>query len=169
MSHSPIAHIHCLEYRYTARALAFIAASTAASQSNHNNKKHFALYYAFDHVHTPQFGTCDPSIHTDTAHCIPSPRGPFGDALLQVDDAVGAVLNAVRQLPSASASPAEAAAGAGRSKGAGTFAILTSDNGAPSGGSVIAGLNAPFTGTVLQQTALAYHSLMLLLPLLGSF
>ena len=31
-----------------------------------------------------------------------------------------------------------------------TLALLTSDNGAPSGGTVISGLNAPFVGTKFQ-------------------
>ncbi len=87
----------------------------------------FGSYFAFDHVHTPQFGA--PPDGSE-----PSPRGPFGDALLQTDAAVGVVLQELRQAPHR-----------GR-----TLALLTSDNGAPSGGTVISGLNAPFVGTKFQ-------------------
>ena len=68
----------------------------------------FGSYFAFDHVHTPQFGT--PPDGSE-----PSPRGPFGDALLQTDAAVGVVLQELRQAPHR-----------GR-----TLVLLTSDNGAP--------------------------------------
>eukprot|EP01045_Picozoa_sp_COSAG04_P036389 COSAG04_NODE_8833_length_926_cov_1.308343_1_plen_101_part_10 len=43
----------------------------------------FGSYFAFDHVHTPQFGA--PPDGSE-----PSPRGPFGDALLQVIPPIGA-------------------------------------------------------------------------------
>lgn len=137
-----------LTARYTAAALAFVRshAPTAVDDDDDNGdaRKNFALYYAFDHVHTPQFGSCASS----DSSCTPSPRGPFGDALLQVDAAVGEVLSAIRALNDAHA---HAGAGAGEGGGGGgagaggTFAFLTSDNGAPSEGQVIAGLNAPFT------------------------
>ena len=87
----------------------------------------FGSYFAFDHVHTPQFGA--PPDGSE-----PSPRGPFGDALLQTDAAVGVVLQELRQAPHR-----------GR-----TLSLLTSDNGAPSGGTAISGLNAPFIGTKFQ-------------------
>ena len=136
-----------LTARYTSTALAFIQKVTSA-RADAASSKMFALYYAFDHVHTPQFGTCGASSTT----CTSSPRGPFGDALLQVDRAVGEVMHAIRQLkPSRHTTEEQTHVDEFLGEhtllhGSETFVFLTSDNGAPSGGQVIAGLNAPFTG-----------------------
>ena len=136
-----------LTERYTSTALSFIHQTTNGRRGPH---KKFALYYAFDHVHTPQFGTCD----SPSESCTPSPRGPFGDALVQVDEAVGRVLHAIRELSVIAGDVEEEMEpndddiaerrGTARPSSE-TFAFLTSDNGAPSGGQVIAGLNAPFS------------------------
>jgi hypothetical protein len=139
-----------LTERYTSTALSFIHETTSGRRDASGPHKKFALYYAFDHVHTPQFGTCDSASES----CTPSPRGPFGDALVQVDEAVGRILHAIRELTviggdtEGEMEPSDdgmvdrsGTAPPGRE----TFAFLTSDNGAPSGGQVIAGLNAPFS------------------------
>ena len=116
--------------RYTAEVLRFL--TTAAAP--------WAVYYAFDHVHTPQFGL-------PAAGHVASPRGPFGDALLQVDTAVGAVLAKVHQQQQ---QPISDSGGSGSATSTQTLALLTSDNGAPSSGSLISGMNSPFTGTKFQ-------------------
>ena len=126
-------NLAALTGRYTAASKAFIAAATTA-------KKNWALYFAFDHVHTPQFG----------GESFGSQRGPFGNALLETDAAVGAVLDTVGALQDPSSSSSNTGTGTDTSEGGGIFALLTSDNGAPSGGSMIAGLNAPFSGTKFQ-------------------
>lgn len=143
-----------LTERYTSTALSFILQTSSGLRDAAAPHKKFALYYAFDHVHTPQFGTCDSSSES----CSPSPRGPFGDALVQVDDAVGKVLHAIRELSVSReviAGNAEEEVDSNNDDiaertgtvppSSETFAFLTSDNGAPSGGQVIAGLNAPFS------------------------
>jgi len=63
-----------LTQRYTRVAVAFIRRQLAAS-------KPFLLYYAFNHVHTPQFAA--------TETCGQSERGIFGDSVEEVDQAVG--------------------------------------------------------------------------------
>eukprot|EP00117_Sycon_ciliatum_P019047 scpid21363/ scgid17395/ Arylsulfatase A; Cerebroside-sulfatase len=87
-----------LTQRYVEHAEAFI---TNASLSG----TPFFLYLPFSHVHVPQFAA-NPGV---------SKRGVFGDSVMEVDAAVGAVLDVIRYTPSLSAN---------------TFAFLTSDNGA---------------------------------------
>ena len=54
------------------------------------SKTPFYLYYAFNHVHTPQFAA--------TETCGQSQRGIFGDSVEEVDHAVGVVMDLVREL-----------------------------------------------------------------------
>lgn len=156
-------NLSTLTERYTSTALSFIHKTTSGSSDAAAPHKKFALYYAFDHVHTPQFGTCDSSSES----CTPSPRGPFGDALVQVDVAVGNVLHAIRELSVIAGDPEEetepkdddtAKQSRMLSSSSETFAFLTSDNGAPSGGQVIAGLNAPFSVSKLHALNLSLSS-----------
>merc|ERR1712048_1042038 len=102
--------------------MGFIRRQVAAEQP-------FYLYFAFNHVHTPQFAASET--------CGQSQRGIFGDSVEEVDQAVGAVLNLLRK-----AAP-------------NTLAVLTSDNGAPDSlqhkppalaPAPIVGSNAPFLG-----------------------
>ena len=79
--------------RYTDAALDFVKSTSAP----------YFLYFAFGHVHTPQYASAK--------HAGTSKRGIFGDSVAEVDASVGAVLDAVA--------------------GTNTFAILSSDNGAP--------------------------------------
>ena len=81
--------------RYTSAALDFVRSAGTVQP--------YFLYFAFGHVHTPQYASA--------AHTGASKRGIFGDSVVEVDSAVGAVLEAVA--------------------GTNTFAILSSDNGAP--------------------------------------
>lgn len=111
-----------LTQRYTSFALDFIRRQVAAETP-------FYLYYAFNHVHTPQFAA--------TETCGQSMRGIFGDSVEEVDQAVGAVMDLIReQAPN-------------------TLVVLTSDNGAPDAlqhkppelaPAPIVGSNAPFLG-----------------------
>ncbi|XP_034984367.1 arylsulfatase A [Zootoca vivipara] len=70
-----------LQPRYVAFARDFIAASARRNQP-------FLLYYASHHTHYPQFGSQE--------YTGRSPRGPFGDALLEFDGSVGHILQALQ-------------------------------------------------------------------------
>ncbi len=65
-----------LSQRYVDFALSFIRNATQA-------QKPWLLYYAFNHVHVPDFAS--------QPFCNTSIRGRFGDALAELDDAVGQV------------------------------------------------------------------------------
>ncbi|KAF7254624.1 Arylsulfatase A [Varanus komodoensis] len=71
-----------LQPRYSAFARDFIAACA-------RRKQPFLLYYASHHTHYPQFASQD--------YAGRSPRGPFGDALLEFDASVGQLLQAVQE------------------------------------------------------------------------
>lgn len=87
-----------LSGRYVGAASDFIS-SRAAAQAK------WLLYMAFNHVHTPDFAS--------RPFCNATLRGRFGDALLELDHAVGQIMSAVR------------AAGALES----TITFFSSDNG----------------------------------------
>lgn len=87
-----------LTQRYTSFAVDFIHRQVAAERP-------FYLYFAFNHVHTPQFAAAET--------CGQSKRGIFGDSVEEVDYAVGVVLDELRAVAP------------------NTIAVLTSDNGAP--------------------------------------
>ncbi|XP_077196683.1 arylsulfatase A isoform X2 [Paroedura picta] len=70
-----------LESRYVAFAREFIAACARRQQP-------FFLYYASHHTHYPQFAGQE--------YTRQSLRGPFGDALLELDGSVGRLLGALR-------------------------------------------------------------------------
>ncbi|XP_054844908.1 arylsulfatase A [Eublepharis macularius] len=75
----PVSFPH-LEARYTAFAQDFIAACARRQQP-------FLLYYASHHTHYPQFASQEYTGQTL--------RGPFGDALLELDGSVGHLLQAL--------------------------------------------------------------------------
>jgi arylsulfatase A len=120
-----------LTARYTARVLSHIRNASAAGRD-------WAAYFAFSHVHTPQFAGAEFEGR--------SRRGIFGDSVEEVDAAVGQVLDLVRELGLQGT----------------TLALLSSDNGAPAALSQwtderqdmeptpYTGVNAPFTGTKWQ-------------------
>ena len=87
-----------LSGRYVAAASDFISGRSAAQQK-------WLLYMAFNHVHTPDFAS--------EPFCNATLRGRFGDALMELDSAVGQIMGAVK------------AAGALES----TITFFTSDNG----------------------------------------
>ncbi|HET6575172.1 MAG TPA: sulfatase-like hydrolase/transferase, partial [Fimbriiglobus sp.] len=87
---------HTLTKRYTEEAVKFIRA---------NKEKPFFLYLAHTMVHVPLFASKD--------FAGKSPRGPYGDAIEEVDWSVGEVLQAIR------------AAGIDKT----TWVTFTSDNG----------------------------------------
>ena len=72
--------LNLLSERYVKAATTFISTQSAA-------KKPWLLYYAFNHVHVPDFAT--------PQFCNSTLRGRFGDALSSLDDAVGKVMAAV--------------------------------------------------------------------------
>ncbi|XP_015276411.1 PREDICTED: arylsulfatase A [Gekko japonicus] len=76
----PISFPH-LEARYDTFARDFITACARRSQP-------FFLYYASHHTHYPQFASQE---YTGT-----TPRGPFGDSLVELDGSVGHLLEALR-------------------------------------------------------------------------
>ena len=82
--------------KYTASATGFVTSAIASSSP-------FFLYFAFGHVHTPQYAGAE--------QAGKSKRGIFGDSMAEVDASVGAVLAAVGE--------------------SNTIALLSSDNGAP--------------------------------------
>ena len=82
--------------KYTASATGFVTSAIASSSP-------FFLYFAFGHVHTPQYAGAE--------QAGKSKRGIFGDSMAEVDASVGAVLEAVGD--------------------SNTIALLSSDNGAP--------------------------------------
>ena len=96
------AGLYTLNARYAQKASAFM--ESAAKQ-----KQPFLLYLAFNHVHAPN--SCG------AGFCGRSSRGPIGDAVEEMDWAVGQVMDTVR-------SPSN-----GISKD--TLVFFTSDNGAP--------------------------------------
>ena len=90
--------LNLLSGRYVSAACSFIHNQTSA------NRK-WLLYMAFSHVHVPDFAS--------KPFCNATRRGRFGDALLELDTAVGAIMRAVED------------AGALHS----TLTFFTSDNG----------------------------------------
>jgi arylsulfatase A-like enzyme len=89
-----------LNQRYTDEAVSFI-------QRGLKQQEPWFLYFAFGHVHTPQYASVSNSGR--------SKRGVFGDSVAEVDGSVGAVLATI-------ASPAV---------DQNTLIFFTSDNGAP--------------------------------------
>ena len=69
-----------LNARYTANAVDFI-------QREKNSDAPFFLYFAFGHVHTPQYAGVE--------QAGKSKRGIFGDSIAEVDASIGAVLSAI--------------------------------------------------------------------------
>ncbi len=92
-----------LAQRYAASATSFIAEQAAA-------KRPFYLYVPFNHVHGPN--SCGPDF------CGRAENGPIGDAVEEVDWAVGQIMAALQD------------AGVDDN----TLVFFTSDNGAPRGG-----------------------------------
>lgn len=86
-----------LNKRYTANAVSFIKTSLQSGA------KPFFLYFAFGHVHTPQYA--------GVAQAGRSKRGIFGDSVAEVDASIGAVLEAIGE--------------------SNTIVFMSSDNGAP--------------------------------------
>jgi arylsulfatase A len=70
-----------LEKRYTDFAISFMKNATASATP-------FLLYYAFNHVHVPDFSTAE--------MCNSSRRGRFGDAIESLDKQVGFVMTALK-------------------------------------------------------------------------
>uniref|UniRef100_UPI00358E34F0 arylsulfatase A-like n=1 Tax=Myxine glutinosa TaxID=7769 RepID=UPI00358E34F0 len=69
--------------RYNAAAVDFMREQSRA-------RRPFLLYYASHHTHYPQFAS---AAFTNASH-----RGPFGDALLELDHSVGLILDTLRTL-----------------------------------------------------------------------
>lgn len=116
------ADLNNLTMRYTALVEKFVRQQATA-------RKPFFVYYAFNHVHTPQYAAPE--------SCGTSERGIFGDSVEEVDRGVGAVLDLLRELAP------------------NTLVLLTSDNGAPDAAqhnppdlspAPIVGSNGPFLG-----------------------
>jgi len=110
--------------RYTEKVVQFVEKHAAANIP-------FFIYYAFSHVHHPQFASAE--------FCGRSQRGVFGDSVEEVDTAVGQVMHKIHQLRI----------------GENTLVIFTSDNGAPDSlqhlptgvaPSPMVGSNGPFIG-----------------------
>nr|XP_028602570.1 arylsulfatase A [Podarcis muralis]XP_028602572.1 arylsulfatase A [Podarcis muralis]XP_028602573.1 arylsulfatase A [Podarcis muralis]XP_028602574.1 arylsulfatase A [Podarcis muralis]XP_028602575.1 arylsulfatase A [Podarcis muralis]XP_028602576.1 arylsulfatase A [Podarcis muralis]XP_028602577.1 arylsulfatase A [Podarcis muralis] len=76
----PVSFPH-LQPLYNSFARDFIVACARRNQP-------FLLYYASHHTHYPQFGSQE--------YAGRSPRGPFGDALLEFDGSVGHILQALQ-------------------------------------------------------------------------
>jgi len=89
-----------LNERYLNYAITFLHNQTKQTRP-------FFLYYAFNHVHTPQFASKKNSGR--------SRRGIFGDSVEEMDQSVGAVMDVLRETK----------------LDRNTLVILTSDNGAP--------------------------------------
>lgn len=111
-----------LSQRYTSFAVDFIQRQVKA-------QKLFYLYFAFNHVHTPQFAAPET--------CGTSRRGVFGDSVEEVDQSVGVVMDLLRE------------------HAPNTLVVLSSDNGAPDSlqhkpdgldPSPMVGSNSPFLG-----------------------
>ena len=90
--------------KYVEATASFIARHSAAP-----NARPWYMYVSFNHVHAPN--SCAPGF------CGSSARGPIGDAVQEVDAAVGRIMGAL--------------AAAGQDEN--TLVLLTSDNGAPLG------------------------------------
>ena len=90
--------LNLLSGRYVHAATSFITNQTSA-------KKPWLLYMAFSHVHTPDFAS--------KPFCNQTLRGRFGDALLELDDAVGTIMASVKSSGALSS----------------TLTFFTSDNG----------------------------------------
>ena len=69
-----------LSVRYADFAIEFIKRESEAGTP-------WLLYFAFNHVHVPNFATMQ--------YCNSTKRGLFGDALAELDNAVGATMQAV--------------------------------------------------------------------------
>eukprot|EP00051_Salpingoeca_urceolata_P005718 m.76364 g.76364 ORF g.76364 m.76364 type:complete len:685 (+) comp14509_c0_seq1:50-2104(+) len=95
--------LHTLAARYASAASNFIRQSVSKS-------KPFCLYLPFNHVHGPN--SCSASF------CGKSTRGPIGDAVEEMDWAIGQIMAALKEV------------GADDD----TLVFFTSDNGAPLGG-----------------------------------
>ena len=91
------ADLTSLSSKYLNAATGFISANAG--------KNPFFLYMAFTHVHQPQFSGEDYTHQTS--------RGPFGDALAELDNVVGAIMSTLR----------------GSEAVENTFVFFTSDNG----------------------------------------
>jgi len=90
--------LNLLSGRYVAEASSFIG--------NHSSSQRpWFLYHAFNHVHVPDFAS--------KPFCNVTKRGRFGDALMELDDAVGLIMASVK------------AAGVEKQ----TITFFTSDNG----------------------------------------
>uniref|UniRef100_A0A7R9T981 Sulfatase N-terminal domain-containing protein n=1 Tax=Prasinoderma coloniale TaxID=156133 RepID=A0A7R9T981_9VIRI len=76
------ADLNALTDRYAAFAETFVAEAAAGEAP-------FFLYLAFSHVHTPNFAS--------RAYCGATRRGTFGDALAEMDGAVGRVMAALER------------------------------------------------------------------------
>eukprot|EP01051_Picozoa_sp_SAG22_P004457 SAG22_NODE_239_length_14182_cov_74.353050_6_plen_198_part_00 len=105
--------LHHLVAKYAAFATAFITKHAAA-------KKPFYLYIPFNHVHAPN--SCA------AGFCGKAARGPVGDAVEEMDWAVGQIMAALKS------------AGVDEN----TLSFFTSDNGAPLGGDFVG--NLPLRG-----------------------
>eukprot|EP00511_Aplanochytrium_stocchinoi_P006786 CAMPEP_0204843538 /NCGR_PEP_ID=MMETSP1346-20131115/48035_1 /ASSEMBLY_ACC=CAM_ASM_000771 /TAXON_ID=215587 /ORGANISM="Aplanochytrium stocchinoi, Strain GSBS06" /LENGTH=539 /DNA_ID=CAMNT_0051982695 /DNA_START=190 /DNA_END=1809 /DNA_ORIENTATION=- len=74
--------LNLLTNRYAAKGVQFIKEKSAA-------KIPWLLYMAFNHVHTPSF--------VGIQHCNTTLRGRFGDALAEMDDAIGQIMSVVNK------------------------------------------------------------------------
>jgi len=113
-----------LTARYTEKVVQFVEKQAAA-------RTPFFVYFAFSHVHHPQFASLE--------FCNVSQRGVFGDSVEEVDGAIGDVMKVLHDQGVAND----------------TLVILTSDNGAPDSlqhlprgmsPSPMVGSNGPFLG-----------------------
>nr|ACO15484.1 Arylsulfatase A precursor [Caligus clemensi] len=75
------ANLVTLTQRYTNKALKFLS---------QNHKSHFFLTYSFHQAHHPQFA--GPRFHNTSS------RGAIGDALMEMDDAVGTIIRYIKKL-----------------------------------------------------------------------
>ena len=126
-----------LTRRYVDAAMAFIRAergteddqwgsperATVAGRREPNAQPHqrkpFFLYFAPGHTHAWNFASAQ--------YWGTSERGHYGDALLEMDAAIGNITDLLRP---PSLSPRSDGRGGGRSGSRGTFVLWTSDNGA---------------------------------------
>jgi arylsulfatase A len=74
-------NLNTLEQRYVQKASEFIHASA-------NAKKPFLVYLAWSHVHVPDF--------VNPSFCNSSARGRFGDAMEEMDNHIGSVMQVLK-------------------------------------------------------------------------
>ncbi len=82
-------NLNLLSSRYVNESIKFMK-SGSAKEAVGDDSQHGApwfLYVAFNHVHVPNFASQD--------FCNTSIRGRFGDAIQELDDAVGAIVSAI--------------------------------------------------------------------------